>query len=359
MIKKLSSKISLPIYFSLAVFIIFLITVLITGILTYLSLAFGLLDERILQDKKILTLIILIACIIIGTFTSVITSRRMLKSIRTFIDAIDQLAGGDFSMRLQLKHPPEFKILSENINRMAEELGGIEILRTDFVNNFSHEFRTPIVSIKGFAEILKDDELSKDERNEYLDIIIEESTRLATLASNVLNLSKVEAQAILTDRQPFNVGEQIRQCVLLLHTKLTKKHISFKANVQDYMVPGNKEMLNQVWLNLLDNAIKFTPEHGEIEVTMRQMKDQVEITFRDNGAGISPNALPKVFDKFYQQDTSHSTAGNGLGLTIVQKIIELHDGTITCDSVPTQGTTFTVLLPDFKKVNKELGVTSK
>lgn len=125
------------------------------------------------------------------------------------------------------------------------------------------------------------------------------------------------------------------------------------------MVPGNKEMLNQVWLNLLDNAIKFTPEHGEIEVTMRQLKDQVEITFRDNGAGISPSALPKVFDKFYQQDTSHSTAGNGLGLTIVRKIIELHGGTVTCDSVPMQGTTFTVLLPDFKKVNKELGVTSK
>jgi signal transduction histidine kinase len=232
---------------------------------------------------------------------------------------------------------------------MAEELGGIEILRTDFINNFSHEFRTPIVSIKGFAEILKDDELSKEERNEYLDIVIEESTRLTVLASNVLNLSKVEAQTILTDRQPFNVGEQIRQCVLLLHSKLEKKDISFTANVQDYKVLGNKEMLNQVWLNLLDNAIKFTPEHGEIGVTMRQIEDKVEITFRDNGAGISHNALPRVFDKFYQQDTSHSTAGNGLGLTIVRKIIELHNGTITCDSAPLQGTTFTMLLPASNK----------
>lgn len=350
MIKRLTGKIGLSLYFSLAVFIIFLITVLITGVLVYLLTVFGVLNERIIQDFKVLTFIILIACIMIGTVTSGLASRRMLKSIRTFIDATNQLAGGDFTTRLQLNNPPEFKILSANFNRMADELGGIEILRTDFINNFSHEFRTPIVSIKGFAEILKDDALSKEERNEYLDIVIEESTRLAALASNVLSLSRVEAQMILTNREPFNVGEQIRQCVLLLHTKMEKKHISVKANVQDYEVPGNKEMLNQVWLNLLDNAIKFTPEHGEIEVSMRQAEDKIEITIRDNGAGISPAALPRVFDKFYQQDTSHSTAGNGLGLTIVRKITELHGGTVTCESVPMQGTTFTLLLPASKKL---------
>lgn len=350
MIKRLTGKIGLSLYFSLAVFIIFLITVLITGVLVYLLTVFGVLNERIIQDFKVLTFIILIACIMIGTVTSGLASRRMLKSIRTFIDATNQLAGGDFTTRLQLNNPPEFKILSANFNRMADELGGIEILRTDFINNFSHEFRTPIVSIKGFAEILKDDALSKEERNEYLDIVIEESTRLAALASNVLSLSRVEAQMILTNREPFNVGEQIRQCVLLLHTKMEKKHISVKANVQDYEVPGNKEMLNQVWLNLLDNAIKFTPEHGEIEVSMRQAEAKIEITIRDNGAGISPAALPRVFDKFYQQDTSHSTAGNGLGLTIVRKITELHGGTVTCESVPLQGTTFTLLLPASKKL---------
>ncbi|WNS44057.1 HAMP domain-containing sensor histidine kinase [Paenibacillus sp. MMS20-IR301] len=349
MIRKLTGKIGLSLYFSFAVFFIFLITVLITGVLIYLLSVIGVLNERVIQDIKVLTFVILIACIIIGTVTSILASRRMLQSIRMFINATEQLAGGDFSTRLQLKHPPEFKILSENFNRMADELGGIEILRTDFVNNFSHEFRTPIVSIKGFAEILKDDGLSNEERHEYLDIVIEESARLTTLASNVLNLSKVEAQTILTGRETFNAGEQIRQCVLLLHGKLMKKRISFNANVQDYEIPGNKELLNQVWLNLLDNAIKFTPEGGEIEVAMKQAGDAVEITFHDNGAGISPAALPRIFDKFYQQDTSHAASGNGLGLTIVRRIIALHDGTVTCDSVPLQGTTFTVLLPAAKK----------
>ncbi|WP_340010149.1 HAMP domain-containing sensor histidine kinase [Paenibacillus sp. FSL H7-0690] len=342
---KLSNRISLPIYFSLIIFFIFLITVVITGLLFFLAQVFGLLNEELAQDGFVLPIMVLIACTIIGTTISAITSRKMVKSIRIFIEATERLASGDFSMRLQLKSPPEFEILSENFNRMAEELGGIEILRTDFVNNFSHEFKTPIVSIKGFAEVLKNDDLTKEERNEYLDIVIEESTRLASLASNVLELTQVETQKILTNKMRFNVGEQIRQSVLLLAAKFEKKHLKLNVNIQDYELSGNKELLNQVWLNLLDNAIKFTPEHGEIEVNMKKNEDNLVILVRDCGSGIHPEALPKIFDKFYQQDTSHSTAGNGLGLAIVKKIIHLHNGTISCESIPLQETTFTVTIP--------------
>lgn len=343
--KKLGSRLSLPLLFSLAVFTIFLITVIVTGLLFYLADVFGLINEEIIRDGTVVPLLILIACIIIGTAISAVTSRRMVKSIRTFIDATDRLAGGDFSMRLQLTRPPEFRILSENFNRMAEELGGIEILRTDFVNNFSHEFKTPIVSIKGFAEMLKHDDLPKEERDEYLDIVIEESARLASLASNVLELSKIETQTILTDKKSFNAGEQLRQCVLLLTAKFEKKQLALNVDLHDYELEGNKELLNQVWLNLLDNAIKFTPDGGEIGISMNRHSGGIAFKFRDNGPGISPEALPKIFDKFYQQDTSHSTAGNGLGLTIVSKIIQLHGGTITCESLPFQGTEFTVILP--------------
>ena len=137
----------------------------------------------------------------------------MIATICQFIEATNRLASGDFSARLNITHPPEYRVLSDNFNHMAEELAGIEVLRTDFINNFSHEFKTPIVSIKGFAEILKDPTLSQEERDEYLDIVIEESTRLSALATNVLTLSKVEGQTILTNQQSFNLGEQIRQCV--------------------------------------------------------------------------------------------------------------------------------------------------
>ncbi|WP_209443708.1 sensor histidine kinase [Paenibacillus camerounensis] len=343
--KRLGSRLSLPLIFSFAVFLIFLVTVIVTGLLFYLADVFGLINEQIIMDGTLVPLLILISCIIIGTAISAFSSRKMVRSIRTFIDATDRLASGDFSMRLQLTSPPEFRILSENFNRMAEELGGIEILRTDFVNNFSHEFKTPIVSIKGFAEMLKHDDLPKEERDEYLDIVIEESARLAALASNVLELSKIETQSILTDKRRFNAGEQIRQCVLLLAAKFEKKQLTLNADIHDYELEGNKELLNQVWLNLLDNATKFTPEGGEISIHMKKQPSGIIVTFRDNGAGISAEALPKVFDKFYQQDTSHSTAGNGLGLTIVSTIVNLHGGTITCDSILSQGTAFTVTLP--------------
>ncbi|WP_150271496.1 HAMP domain-containing sensor histidine kinase [Paenibacillus tepidiphilus] len=341
----IKERITLPFYFSLAVFCIFLITVVITGVLFFLAHVTGLLNEEIAQDGTVLPIIILISCILIGTTISGIASRKMVKSIREFIEATNRLAGGDFSTRLYLTSPPEYRILSENFNRMAEELGGIEILRSDFVNNFSHEFKTPIVSIKGFAEVLKYDDLPKEERDEYLDIVIAESARLASLASNVLELSKIETQTILTDKQRYNVGEQIRQCVLLLAAKMEKKHLALNVNIQDYEMSGNKELLNQVWLNLLDNAIKFTPEHGAIEINMKRTAERLEIAVRDSGSGIVPEAIPKIFDKFYQADTSHSTAGNGLGLTIVKQIINLHGGTIACSSAPAQGTVFTVSLP--------------
>ena len=228
---------------------------------------------------------------------------------------------------------------------MAKELGGIEVLRTDFINNFSHEFKTPIISIKGFAEILKDDNLPKDERNEYLDIIIEESKRLSTLSNNVLNLSKIENVAILKDTKVFNIGEQLRQAILILHSKFENKNILLDINIGDYNINGSKEMLNQVWINLLDNAVKFNRENGIISIALKKKEDNIIITISDNGIGISKEALPKVFDKFYQGDTSHSTLGNGLGLAMVKKIIELHNGTIKCDSLHLRGTRFTITLP--------------
>lgn len=342
---KLLSRISLPIYFSLAVFFIFLITVSITGALFFMAHFFGLLNNEIGQDGIYLPITLLISCAIIGTTISAVTSKRMVKTIQTFIEGTASLAKGDFSIRLELEGPPEFKLLSENFNKMAEELGSIEILRKDFINNFSHEFKTPIVSIKGFAEVLKHDDLSKEERDEYLNIVIEESTRLASLASNVLILSKIEAQNFITEQNHFNIGEQLRQCVLLLADKMDKKHLSLDVHVQDREMSGNKELLNQVWLNLLDNAIKFTPEHGLIQIEMKKKEDHLTILIRDSGPGIDAEALPRIFDKFYQQDASHSTAGNGLGLSIARQIIELHRGTITCDSSLNQGSTFSVVLP--------------
>ena len=299
--------------------------------------------NRILN--KISKRITLVSCMLVGVIVSSCSSRVVLKNIREFIEATEKLSRGDFSARLNIKKPPEFQILSKNFNAMAEELGGIEVLRTDFINNFSHEFKTPIISIKGFAEILKDDDLSKEEKNEYLDIIIEESKRLSSLATNVLNLSKIETQVILNDIQRFNIGEQIRQSILLLDSKFQAKNILLDINIEDCYINGNKEMLNQVWVNILENAIKFNRENGIVSVNIKKKEENIFIHISDTGLGIAKESIPKIFDKFYQGDTSHSTNGNGLGLAIVKKIVELHNGTIKCDSIVSKGSKFTIMLP--------------
>lgn len=342
---KLKHRIGLTISFSLLIFILNIVITAITGGIMYFLFSIDILNDQNINRKMVMPIIALLACIVIGTVVSAISSKLVLRRLREFIRATGSLSRGDFSTRLNIKHPLEFRILSKNFNRMAEELGGIEVLRTDFINNFSHEFKTPIISIKGFAEILKDDDLSKEERDEYLDIIIEESKRLSYLTTNVLNISKIENQSILKDVQRFNVGEQIRQSILLVEPKIKNKNISLDINIDDCYLIGNKEMLNQVWLNLLDNSIKFTDDGGLISVCVKKNHENIFIVFSDTGIGIAKENLSKIFDKFYQTDISHATKGNGLGLTIVKKIVDLHLGKIECESVISKGTKFKITLP--------------
>ena len=183
-LNKIICKISISLHVSLCIFVLYVFTTVSTWLVVSLGLSLGWVTEK---KPMVLLTITLVVCIIIGTLLSSFASRKILNSIKLIMKAMNRLASGDFSVRLNMTHPPEYHILSKNFNLMAEELEGMEVLRTDFINNFSHEFKTPIVSIKGFAEILKDDNLTKEERDEYLDIVIEESTRLASLATNVFD----------------------------------------------------------------------------------------------------------------------------------------------------------------------------
>lgn len=343
--KKLLGKVGLSLKFSLAVFMILCLTMITSGGLMSIVIYIGIVPEKIIENTRTIPIVTLIASIIIGTIISIFASKSILRKVEQFVNAFNQLASGDFTTTLDIKKPLEFKVISDNFNHMAKELGNIEVLRSDFINNFSHEFKTPIVSIKGFAEILKYDDLTHEERKEYLDIVIEESSRLAVLANNVLEVSKIEQQEILTNKQRFNLGEQMRQCILLLDAKMSEKNIKLKIDIEDYIIEGNKEMLQQVWINLLDNAIKFTQEQGIIHIQMQKCDNQIKVEISDTGCGISEEELPRIFDKFYQADTSHATMGNGLGLSLVKKIVVLHGGIISCKSKLTEGTTFVVEVP--------------
>ena len=332
----------LTLTFSFVVFVIILLTMALIYLGANLLARVGVLEPARFQRFPLFAFCLI--SIAVGTLVSALVSRTPLKPIRELMAAADRIADGDYTARIDLKGTEEFRALGRKFNHMAQELESVELLRSDFVSNFSHEFKTPISSIRGFARALKWEGLTPQEREEYLDIIISESERLSALSSNVLYLSKLEKQTILTDRQRFDLSEQLRRVMALLDGRFAEKRLDVLFDSPEYFVSGNAEMLQQVWINLLDNAIKFSPDGGQIRVSVGQDGDQIRVRVSNQGDSIPPEVQAHIFDKFYQGDTSHATAGNGLGLSIVRRITELHGGEVTvCSSRGV--TTFEAALP--------------
>lgn len=331
----------LTLIFTFVVFLIMLATMLLTFFGTFLLSSVGILEGGGME--RVPLFIFCLTSVAVGTVLAAVFSRAPLRPLRELMDATDKVADGDYSVRLSLKGPEELRKLGDKFNHMVEEIGSVEMLRTDFVNSFSHEFKTPIVSIRGFAKALKWEDLTPEERNEYLDIIISESERLSSLSANVLYLSKIENQTILTDKRRFNLSEQIRLVIALLDQKLADKNLEIVFDNRECYAIGNEEMLKQVWINLLDNAIKFSPVGSQINVIIKEIEGGTIVQVQNRGEKIPPEVQAHIFDKFYQRDRSHSTEGNGLGLAIVKKIIDLHDGNISVHSSD-KGSTFEVCI---------------
>ncbi|ULT57457.1 HAMP domain-containing histidine kinase [Neobacillus drentensis] len=286
-------------------------------------------------------------CILLGTALTAFFSKKALNPIRKVIDATHKVAGGDFSVKVDLKGIGELEELSRSFNKMTQELSGIETLRGDFVNNFSHEFKTPIVSVRGFAKLLKENNLTGEERQEYLDIIITESERLAALSTHVLTLSKYENLEIIGDKAAFRLDEQIRRTIVLMEPKWSAKEITVNVELEKVIYSGNEELTQHIWLNLLDNAIKFSYQSGLITITLTKVNDQICFVIQDDGFGMDEETAAHIFDKFYQADPSHSKTGYGLGLPLVKRIVELCGGDVTVQTEPGKGSIFTVVLPCF------------
>lgn len=289
-------------------------------------------------------IIFAVTSVILGFGASAIVSIIPIRPVADIIDGLNELSTGNYNARIDLGKHKSLKSVADAFNSLATELGNTEMLRSDFINNFSHEFKTPIVSISGFAKLLADDSLSDERRAEYLKIIEEEAGRLSDLATNVLNLSKVENMSILTEKKRFNASEQIRNCLLLLEKKWSAKNIDLDVEFDDYDIEADEELMKQVWINLFDNAIKFTPDGGKISVSVAGDARFICATITNYGAEIPSESLGKIFNKFYQGDTSHASRGNGIGLSIVKRIVDLHGGTVTVNSGDGK-TVFAVTLP--------------
>lgn len=347
--EKYKNRFSLTILFALVVFFVLALSIAIFVTATFTMSKFGMLEADKVNNPDIKTLLIGVGLIsiVIGFGVTMLTIKYPLKPFNQLITQMNRLSNGDFKARLKfgksVASHPVFKETCDSFNKMAEELEGSQLLRWDFINNISHEFKTPIVSIAGFAKLLKRDDLSDDQRAEYISIIEEESLRLSHVATNVLNLTKVENQSILTDVKNYNISEQIRSSLLLLEDKWTKKNIEPVIEMDELTISANEELMKQVWINLIDNAIKFSPDSEVVEISGESTRDSIIIRIKNKGA-IEENNLPKIFNRFYQADESHSKEGNGVGLAIVKRIIDLHRGNISVKSE--KGfTEFTVILP--------------
>lgn len=307
--------------------------------------------ERVIYDP-INGIAILVPMALMMELLTFFFSRNLLKKTARLTDAIREVADGNFEVSLPEKNAAPYKEVYHDFNRMTMELSGVQTMRSDFINNFSHEFKTPISSIYGFARLLLDTQVSEEERREYLEIIAEESGRLTHLAEETMFLSKLDSQQLIEGKKMYSLDRQIRQTVILLQTSWETKGITPEIQLPKLYYYGNAELMSHVWINLLNNAVKFTSEHGSIFIEGKNEQDMIVITIRDTGIGMTEEETRQVFQRYYQADRSHSGNGLGLGLSIVYRIIELCGGEILVASTKGVGTCFTVKLPNR---NKEQG----
>ena len=271
------------------------------------------------------------------------------RPMRKLSEAARKITHGDFSFRIAPLRKDGKKdyveVMFDDFNTMAEELASIETLKNDFIADVSHEIKTPLSVIQSYTTFLQNETIREEERKEYTQTILEATQKLSALVTNILKLSKLENQEIVNESKPFDLSEQIRRCALMFADKMEQKNISFDTDLDEISVCYDTNMLEIVWNNLLSNAVKFTGPGGSVFVSLKIINDSsFRVSVTDNGCGIDEAAKKRIFDKFYQGDTSHAGEGNGLGLALVKKTVDLLGGTVTVESTPGQGSTFTVSL---------------
>ncbi len=288
---------------------------------------------------------ILFSIVVGGAITKFIT-RFFIDPITQLGKAMKEVADGNFQVTAQCRSRlKDVNDIYDSFNLMVKELAATETLQTDFISNVSHEFKTPINAIEGYASLLQDHQQSQAEQDAYIEKILFNTHRLSTLTGNILLLSKINNQSIHPQRTVFRLDEQVRQAIVALEQKWTKKDIDFDVELDKISYSGYESLLLHVWSNLIDNAIKFDPQGGMIALRLRQAEGTAVFTIDDNGPGVAPEEQERIFHKFYQSDNSHVMDGNGLGLPLVKKIVEFSGGTVTLENLPEAGCRFTVRLP--------------
>ena len=289
---------------------------------------------------------VVLITLIFGTVDYIRRKQMVDRPVKIITDATAKIMQGDFSVRVAPMHGAGmegFNQIGKAINAMVEELAGTETLRTDFIANVSHELKTPLAVMGNYATMLQKPGITEDEKNEYAKAISEAARKLAQLITNILKLNKLENQQIFPQPQEFDLGEQLRECLLVFEDAWEAKNLQIETDIQeDVCIKSDPELLSLVWNNLISNAVKFTPDGGTIGLSLKTDGGSVIVQVRDTGCGMKPETGMHIFEKFYQGDTSHATQGNGLGLALVKRVVDILNGEIGVQSVYGEGSTFTV-----------------
>ena len=319
------------------------------------NVSIGIIVYTQIEEKSKLAIALIILLVILlsaGVCTILDVYRRKLmidKPLKEILNATEKMAKGNFSINLAPSHSysyyDEFDYLKENLNKMASELSKSEVLKNDFIANVSHELKTPLCVIQSYANALKNETLPKDMRIKYLNNLQDSCKKLNSLISNILKLNKLENQRLLPELTEFNLSELLVNQIVQFEELIEKKEIDLECDIEeDLHIKSEESYLELVFNNLISNAIKFTDNKGKIEISLKNIGDKYVIVFKDNGCGMDSDTGSHIFDKFYQGDTSHSKEGNGLGLALVKKVIDIIGGSINVESEIGVGSTFTITI---------------
>ena len=294
-------------------------------------------------------------CMILASTASFFMVKKIFTPLETLSEASKQVAKGDFNIELKYQgHLEELENTIDNFNRMVKELNSVEIMRNDFMADVSHEFKTPLAAITGYMTFLQDEDLSREEKDEYIQKIFFHIDKLNELIENILQLSKLEHQQFLKEPIEYRLDEQLREAIVLLEPKWGRKRINFELDLPEVLYRGQKGLLFQVWTNIIGNAIKYTDENGSIEVLLKEADNVYEIIIKDNGVGMTDETIKHIFEKFYQADTSRKAQGNGLGLSLCKEIIHKCEGSIGVESKYGEGSKFVIALPKIEDSQRKL-----
>ncbi len=296
----------------------------------------------------VLTCYLVFVCLVLAGVIWLVWRQTTGKPLRKIARAARKVADGDFSVQVPISRKKrkmnEIDVLVEDFNKMIRELAGNEMLKSDFISNVSHEIKAPLSLIQSYTKALKDGAYPPGQQEQYMDTVLEATERLNIMITNILKLSKLENQQIFPERKTYQLGEQLRRCALCFMDKWQEKEIEFEIDVEDVAVHYDDTLLELVWNNLLSNAVKYTDQGGHISLTSRIDGNKVLVTIEDSGCGMDAETCRRVFEKFYQGDTSHASEGNGLGLALAKKIVDIAGGRIWVESILDKGSIFTVEL---------------